>query len=116
MTVLLLLLAGTVPTAAYGAQRWSRTAVIAREWSLTLSRSSVRPGTLIAELQNAGEDGHDLAIQRISKAPARVHRLAEQRPGSRAEIELNVSAGRYRLWCTLPGHRQRGMRTVLLVR
>ena len=37
-------------------------------------------------------------------------------PGKTGELEARLRAGRYAVWCTLAGHRARGMRATLLVR
>lgn len=98
---------------AASAVSWSRVGVAATEWRLVLSRRSVRAGNLIVQLQNQGEDGHDLAIRKTTGSATR--RIREQRPGQHADMTLRVSAGTYRLWCTLPGHKKLGMHATLKV-
>jgi hypothetical protein len=92
----------------------SRLLVESREFNLVLSRSSVKAGTAIVQLANRGEDPHDLRLRRIgSRAGGTV---AETLPGEVGEWEGRLRRGRYRLWCTLEGHRALGMRAVLRVR
>src|SRR5262249_11533282 len=43
----------------------ARVQVVAREFSLALSRPSIKAGTAIIELANFGEDAHDLRLQRV---------------------------------------------------
>jgi hypothetical protein len=94
----------------------ARLLVAGNEWRLTLSRKSVVPGRAIIQLQNRGEDDHDLRLQRITRRPdAPVARWAVTPPGGLTELSVRVSRGRYRLWCSLPGHRELGMRATLRV-
>ena len=81
--------------------------VSADEFSLALSRQSIRSGPAIVELVNYGEDDHDLALRRIAPG-ARTYRLGVVRPGRTGELAARLRPGRYRLWCTLADH-QRGM-------
>lgn len=93
----------------------SRLQVSADEFTLALSRSSIRAGAAVVELVNYGEDDHDLALRR--RVPgARTFRIRTVRPGTTGELDTRLPAGRYRLWCTLPLHRARGMSATLVVR
>ena len=92
----------------------SRLQVSAREFGYTLSRLQVRPGAALIQLVNFGEDDHDLRLRRIGGT--RTFVLGETHPGARSELELRLRRGRYRLWCSLPGHRALGMRATLRVR
>jgi plastocyanin len=94
----------------------SRLLVGGVEFRLTLSRSTVKPGRVTIQLQNRGEDEHDLRLQRItSRTDAPVARWAPTKPGDVASLTVRLSRGRYRLWCSLPGHRELGMRATLRV-
>jgi hypothetical protein len=92
----------------------ARLLVEAREFNLVLSRGSVRAGDAIVQLANRGEDPHDLRLRRIGGRGA--GSIAETLPGELGEWEGRLRQGRYRLWCTLEGHRALGMRAVLRVR
>jgi hypothetical protein len=94
----------------------ARLLVAGDEFSLTLSRKSVKPGRATIQLHNRGEDDHDLRLQRItSRAGAPVARWAVTKPGELTDLTVRLSRGRYRLWCSLPAHRERGMRATLRV-
>ncbi len=114
------LLAGAlvVPAAIAHAQRSpSRLFVAADEWSLVLSRSSIAPGKTVIQFQNRGEDPHDLRIRPIGAVGSLgVAGVGEVRPSGLQALKLRLAPGRYRLWCSLPGHRAKGMRAVLRVR
>ena len=88
--------------------------VRATEHAFSLSRPAVRTGRVTFELQNFGEDGHDLKIRKTTGH--KTVTIKEIRPGDRARRTLRVTRGRYRLWCSLPGHRQAGMAATLTVR
>ena len=93
----------------------SRVQVSADEFTLALSRTTVRSGPVIVELVNYGEDDHDVAIRRARKG-SRTFRTTVIRPGRLGRIETRLAPGRYRLWCTLADHRQRGMTGALVVK
>jgi hypothetical protein len=91
----------------------SRAQVSADEFDLTLSRTTIHGGSAIIELVNYGEDDHDLALHRAGGS--RVYRIGIVHPGETGELEARLRPGRFVLWCTLPGHRARGMRATLRV-
>ena len=92
----------------------SRLLIEAREFNFTLSRASIARGPAIVQLANRGEDPHDLRIARIGGK--RRGTIAEVLPGEVGEWESRLRRGRYRLTCTLEGHRALGMRARLRVR
>jgi hypothetical protein len=114
LSVVLVVVASGVTAAPAAAP--SRLLVGGVEFRLTLSRSSVKPGRVTIQLQNRGEDDHDLRLQRVtSRTDAPVARWAVTKPGDVSSLTVRLSRGRYRLWCSLPGHRELGMRATLRV-
>ena len=91
----------------------ARTQVSADEFTLSLSRASIRSGPAIVELVNYGEDDHDLALRRVGGT--RTYRIGTVHPGKTGELDARLRAGRFVLWCTLADHRARGMRATLRV-
>ena len=91
----------------------SAVSVTAREFSLTLSRTSVAAGRIQLQLVNRGEDDHDLLITR--RSDARSWTLDVARPGEASTRALRARPGRYRLICTLEGHEALGMAASLRV-
>jgi hypothetical protein len=91
----------------------ARVQVVAQEFRLSLSRRRVRAGTVVVELVDAGQDAHDLRLQRTGGG--RVFSWPTLRPGGHLDRELKLRPGRYSLWCSLPGHRALGMEAVLVV-
>jgi uncharacterized cupredoxin-like copper-binding protein len=69
---------------------------------------------VIVELNNEGQDGHDLRVAPIgSEQPALS--FEELRSGARATKTVTLQPGSYRIWCSLPGHEAAGMHAVLQV-
>jgi hypothetical protein len=109
--------AGASSPAAESAKRLpSRMLVTASEWSYVLSRTKLRPGPAIIELYNRGEDPHNLRIRRAD-GKGRIGRIGKAGADEGARLEFRLKRGRrYRLWCSLPTHRKRGMKATLKVR
>jgi hypothetical protein len=86
----------------------------ATEYRLGTSRAKAPAGVLVAQLQNNGQDDHDLAVRnaqgRIIARTAIVHH------GGLGQLRVRLRPGRYQLVCTLADHEARGMRATLVVR
>jgi plastocyanin len=100
------------PAAPTGAT--TRIGVVAREFSLTLSRTTVSAGSASVQLQNFGEDPHDLRVARVDGTGSATD-LPSTGPGSRQSQTLTLTPGAYKLYCTLPGHDAAGMHATLTV-
>ena len=95
----------------------SRLLVEATEFRFTLSRTTVKPGPAIVQLAIRGEDPHDLRLRRLGAGPrAQVAAVTETLPGAVGEWRGTLTRGRWELYCSLPGHKAAGMRTVLTVK
>jgi len=93
----------------------ARVQVVAQEYSYTLSRSTVKAGTVIVELVNRGQDTHDLDIERIGGT--HIFHFPDVKPGEVVDRVLRIRRpGRYRLWCAIADHRERGMHAILRVK
>lgn len=111
------LLAGAVT--ASEARAPSPLFVDAREWSLTMSRDTIRAGRVSLQLHNAGEDDHDLRFRRLDRKgrpTGRTKRVQVTHPGDMTELRLYLRQGRWRVWCSLDGHAKAGMRATLRAR
>ncbi len=92
----------------------SHLGVKAVEWSYTLSRPAVTAGTVIVELNNQGEDNHNLKLQREGSGdPPLV--VPEAAPDEHTTASFNLPAGTYRLYCSLFEHDAKGMHATLVV-
>jgi plastocyanin len=92
----------------------NRLAVKSLEFYFVLSRPKVKAGEVTVELNNQGQDAHNLNIQaaggegevlQIPETPSLQHNVAH----------FELPPGKYRLWCSLPEHEEKGMETTLLV-
>lgn len=92
----------------------ARLGVSATEFHLTLSRQSVKAGVVEIELQNDGQDPHDLRVRRVGGSHTFSVALVD--PGNRRTVAIHVKPGSYRLWCSVADHRALGMQAVLRVR
>ncbi len=88
--------------------------VQSREWSLKLSRTLLTPGLQTIQLNNRGEDPHNLVI-----SPEGTHtplaEFPETGPDAGHTEQLPLPAGSYYLWCSLPEHEGNGMHATLRV-
>jgi hypothetical protein len=113
LATLTLLLALAAPAQAAAP---SRLLVEATEFRFTLSRTTVKPGPAIVQLAIRGEDPHDLKLRKLGKVRAAIASVPETLPGGVAEWRGKLTKGRWELYCSIEGHKQAGMRTVLSVR
>jgi plastocyanin len=98
---------GTKPQASY-------LGVKAVEWSYTLSRPEVAAGEVTVELNNQGEDAHNLKLQREGSGEPPLE-VPEAAAGEHTSARFTLSPGSYRLYCSLLGHDASGMHATLAV-
>ena len=100
-------------SAKASALRTTSVGVGLREFRIALYRSRIRPGRVRLNLENLGEDRHDVQVLGPSGgATASVVRATspEVRPGARYTLRLTLKRrGLYRLVCTIGDHEARGM-------
>jgi plastocyanin len=92
----------------------ARVQVVAQEFRYALSRRTIKAGRAIIELRNAGQDPHDLYLQRVGGTKIVAWPVAQ--PGAVVDRELTLTAGTYRLWCSVASHGTLGMRATLVVK
>lgn len=92
----------------------NRLAVKAAEFYFVLSRPSVKPGEVTIELNNQGEDPHNLNLL-LEGAAGEPLQIPETDSLERSVASFDLPAGKYRLWCSLPEHEELGMHTTLQV-
>lgn len=92
----------------------NRLGVRADDFYFILSRPSVKAGSLPVELNNQGEDPHNLNI-RPEDDEGEPLQIPETGPEQRTVVTFNLPAGKYRLWCSLPEHEEKGMVATLQV-
>jgi hypothetical protein len=106
-------LGGAGARAAVADQAPARLQVGADEFRYTLSRLRLPAGAAVIQLVNYGEDDHNLRLRR--EGGKRTKRLPRTAPGEMSELRTFLRAGRFKLWCSLPGHEGAGMKAGLRV-
>jgi plastocyanin len=114
MTKLVVLSAALAGLLAPNAAAPARLGVTATEFRFSLSRTTLKRGPAIIELDNLGEDVHDLRLHRVGGS--RTFSIPETKPGRRAELQLRLRPGRYHVWCSVANHRALGMEATFRVR
>jgi len=87
-------------------------AVSEKEYSIELAEgTTLKPGKVTFDVRNDGKIQHDLAVEdgQEKKTP-----LIDS--GKSAELSVDLEPGRYKLYCTVPGHEQLGMKQEVTVR
>ncbi len=115
VAVAVLALTAAIATAGAAAAQPSRDAAVTTvnvtmtEFKFTLSKTSVKHGTVVFVLHNAGSLVHDFQI--AGKKSALVN------AGKTLSLRMTIAkAGRYSYICTIPGHAAAGMKGTLRVK
>jgi hypothetical protein len=92
--------------------------VYAQEWSLWPSRGSLPAGRVTVQLWNRGQDAHDLRVRRVRRGGmvGRAQGVRVTLSGALGQGTWKLAPGTYELYCSLPGHRHRGMHVRIRVR
>jgi uncharacterized cupredoxin-like copper-binding protein len=93
---------GGAPTAEEGTLTFEATEMAFDPEAVTTSA-----GRVTFVLRNEGSILHDLVIKDVV--------FLEAKPGSSEEAEVELPAGTYELYCSIPGHRNAGMEATLEV-
>lgn len=90
--------------------------VKSHEYAFVLSRPTVSAGEVTVELNNQGEDPHDLNLQREGEGGAEpVLEISETASQQHQIAHFDLPPGTYKLWCNLPQHEEKGMHATLVV-
>jgi plastocyanin len=102
------------PSAQEPEPQASRLGVKAVEYSYTLSRPEVSAGETIVELNNQGEDPHNLVLEHEGTEDPALE-IPSTPATSQADADFTLSPGTYRLYCSLYKHEAKGMEATLVV-
>ena len=103
------------PTPTPGPVYPSRTGVDlvdGEEWAVRPSYRILAAGRIDFVATNVGEDDHDLSVRRDTTVLGRL----PVAPGESDTLTLDLAAGSYTLFCSLPDHEEAGMRANISVR
>ncbi len=84
-------------------------------FSFGLSRPFVVSGEVTVELNNQGQDPHNLNVRPEGSEGSPLE-VGEAGPGESRVAHFDLPPGSYRLWCSLPRHEEWGMSVDLEVR
>jgi uncharacterized cupredoxin-like copper-binding protein len=79
------------------------------EFKITLGSTDLKAGEITFEVKNDGKIPHDLAIKGTSDKTKLIP------AGGTAELKVTLKAGKYELYCTVPGHEAAGMKLNITV-
>lgn len=82
--------------------------VTGKEYKFTLSKKSVRHGSVTFKFKNAGKLTHDFKI-----AGKKTKTITKGK--SAAPLTVSLKKGTYKYVCTIPGHADKGMKGTLRV-
>jgi len=80
--------------------------VTEKEFSITLSQTSFRPASYTFTIQNKGSFPHNLNIEGPGVDTKTSPILS---PGQSGMLTATLQKGSYELWCSVPGHKDKGM-------
>jgi plastocyanin len=79
----------------------------------------VKPGQLTVQLNNAGEDEHNMDMQRVGEGETLegpvIVAVSAARESHSEPTTVEVQPGTYRMWCTIGHHAEHGMMTTITV-
>ena len=104
----------TAPAGEEPAAEIGHLGVKAVEYSYTLSRPEVNAGEVIVELNNQGEDPHNLVLEHEGTEDPKLE-IPSTPSVTQASADLTLSPGTYRLYCSLYSHESKGMVATLVV-
>lgn len=91
-----------------------RTASITEtEFKIDPGTLTLKPGTYVFQLQNAGNFPHDLHI--ATADGTEIAHSDQVAKGASISFQVDLKKGTYTIWCGVDGHRQRGMQGTITV-
>ncbi len=87
--------------------------VTEKEFHISLSTSKGAVGPVKFVIKNTGKYAHGLAISGPGVKLKKTAKLIK--PGKSGSLAVTLKAGKYSLWCPVPGHAAQGMKTSITV-
>jgi plastocyanin len=103
------------PVAPAGPAHVQVTAEDTSGYHFILSRTSVPAGPVVIEFVNHGQDEHNLHAVEPAEGTEAGGLKENVKPNNHTDLTLNLHAGSYTLFCSLPGHEEKGMKATLQV-
>jgi len=89
----------------------ARLAISETEFKIQLPATKMAPATVDVQVTNKGKTIHNLVI----KGPGVSKSTKDLNPGGQDSIQVQLKAGTYELYCSIPGHKELGMDAKLQV-
>jgi uncharacterized cupredoxin-like copper-binding protein len=96
----------TSPPPSSAAAVGTSVGVTEKEFSITLSQASFSPASYTFTIQNKGSFPHNLNIEGPGVDTKTSAILS---PGQSGMLTATLQKGSYELWCSVPGHKDKGM-------
>jgi uncharacterized cupredoxin-like copper-binding protein len=80
-----------------------------KEFKIVVGSTNLKAGEITFEAKNDGKIPHDLAIKETGDKTKLIP------PGGTTELKVTLKAGKYVLYCTVPGHEAAGMKQSITV-
>lgn len=90
----------------------TKVTVSEKEFSIQLSPSSFSPGTYTFSVKNDGSFPHNLAIAGPGVGTEKSDTV---QGGQSTALTVKLQKGTYQLWCAVPTHKEKGMKTSITV-
>jgi plastocyanin len=103
------------PAAPAGPVHVQVTAEDTSGYHFILSRTTVPAGPVVIEFVNHGQDEHNLHAVEPAEGVEAGGLKENVKPDAHTDLPLNLHAGSYTLFCSLPGHEAKGMKATLAV-
>lgn len=100
-------------TAATPAPTPQTIAVTESEFKIVMPSTSLKTGTYVFQVQNAGKVAHDIHIAKPDGSE--VARSDQVAAGQSGTFQVTLKPGTYIIFCSVEGHRGRGMEGTLTV-
>ena len=89
----------------------ARLAISETEFKIQLPATKMAPATVDVQVTNKGKTIHNLVI----KGPGVSKSTKDLNPGGQDSFQVQLKAGTYELYCSIPGHKELGMDAKLQV-
>jgi uncharacterized cupredoxin-like copper-binding protein len=97
---------GTSTPATGGSAAGTTVQVTEKDFSISLARNTFTPGSYTFEVTNDGPSSHNLTVKGPGVDNTATSTLDS---GSKGNVTVTFQKGSYELYCSIPGHKERGM-------
>jgi uncharacterized cupredoxin-like copper-binding protein len=97
---------GTSKPATGGAAAGTAVQVTEKDFSISLARKTFTPGSYTFDVTNDGPSSHNLTVKGPGVNNSATSTLDS---GSKGNVTVTFQKGTYELYCSIPGHKERGM-------